>query len=275
VREDTNQENEVPYANVNGQRLYYEDTGGSGSVICFSHGLLLDRTMFAPQVTSFRDKYRCIVWDERGHGKTAMDALPSFSYYDSADDLAALLSFLNIDNAILVGVSQGAFLGMRCALLHPERVGALVSIAAQAGIDDSTTLAYYRTLLEPWVASGKLPEKTATTIEQILFGPDWPGAAAWTEKWRAMTAPNLLSAFDALARRDDISNKISSIDVPTLVIHGDADAAIPLAKAQAMKEAIPRAKLVVVRGGHSVSMTNPDPVNAALSDFFEQHDLAP
>ena len=115
----------------------------------------------------------------------------------------------------------------------------------------------------------------ATTIEQILFGPDWPGAAAWTEKWRAMTAPNLLSAFDALARRDDISNKISSIDVPTLVIHGDADAAIPLAKAQAMKEAIPRAKLVVVRGGHSVSMTNPDPVNAALSDFFEQHDLAP
>jgi pimeloyl-ACP methyl ester carboxylesterase len=265
----------VPYANVNGQRLHYEDTGGSGSAIVFSHGLLLDGTMFAPQVAAFQDRYRCIVWDERGHGKTATDALPSFSYYDSADDLAALLSFLDIDSAILVGVSQGAFLGMRCSLLYPERVRALVLIATQAGIDDSTTLEYYRTLFEPWIASGKLPEKTATTIEQILFGPGWLGAAAWMEKWRVMTAPNLLSAFDALASRDDIGGKISSIDVPTLVIHGDADAAIPLTRAQTVKEAIPRAELVVVGGGHSVSMTNPVPVNAALSDCFEQHQLVP
>ena len=265
----------MPYANVNGQRLYYEDTGGSGPVIVFSHGLLLDGTMFAPQVTAFRDRYRCIVWDERGHGKTATDALARFSYYDSAGDLAALLSFLDIDSAILVGVSQGAFLGMRCALLHPQRVRALVLIAAQTGIDDATTLAYYRSLLEPWVASNKLPEETAATIEQILFGPDWPGAAAWTEKWRAMTGPNLLSAFEALASRDDISDKISSIDVPTLIIHGDADAAIPLARAQAMNDAIPGAEMVVVAGGHSVSMISPAPVNAALSDFLERRDLAP
>jgi pimeloyl-ACP methyl ester carboxylesterase len=187
----------MPYANVNGQRLYYEDTGGSGSAIVFSNGLLLDRTMFAPQVAAFRDRYRCIVWDQRGHGKTATDVLPSFSYYDSANDLAALLSFLDIDSAIIVGMSQGAFLGMRCALLHPECVRALVLIATQAGVDDSTTFEYYRSLLEPWIASRKLPETTATTIEQILFGPDWPGAAGWKEKWSTMTAPNLLSAFEA------------------------------------------------------------------------------
>jgi pimeloyl-ACP methyl ester carboxylesterase len=101
----------------------------------------------------------------------------AFSYYDSANDLAALLSFLDIDSAIIVSMSQGGFLGMRCALLHPERVRALVLIATQAGVDDSTTLAYYHSLLEPWIANATLPEKTATTIEQILFGPDWPGAA--------------------------------------------------------------------------------------------------
>ena len=53
----------MPYANVNGQRLYYEDTGGTGPAIIFSHGLLLDGTMCAPQVAALRDKYRCIVWD--------------------------------------------------------------------------------------------------------------------------------------------------------------------------------------------------------------------
>jgi pimeloyl-ACP methyl ester carboxylesterase len=263
----------VPYANVNGQRLYYEDTGGSGPAIVFSHGLLLDGTTFSPQLTALRDRYRCIVWDERGHGKTATDTLTSFSYYDSANDLAALLSFLGIDSAILIGVSQGSFLGMRCALTHPGRVRALVLIATQAGIDDQKTLASYRALLDAWIA-GNLPEEIASTIEHILFGPNWPGASAWKERWRAMTAPNLMSAFDTLVRRDDISDKIASIRVPALVIHGDADAAIPLAKAQAMKEAIPNAELIVVPGGHSVNMTNPGPVNAAINNFLERHHLA-
>jgi hypothetical protein len=52
----------MPYANVNGERLFYEDTGGSGPTIVFSHGLLLDGTMFSPQLKAFRDRYRCIVW---------------------------------------------------------------------------------------------------------------------------------------------------------------------------------------------------------------------
>jgi hypothetical protein len=75
----TSRTDRMPYANVNGQRLYYEDTGGTGPAIIFSHGILLDGTMFAPQVAALRDKYRCIVWDERGHGKTAGETLRPFS----------------------------------------------------------------------------------------------------------------------------------------------------------------------------------------------------
>lgn len=263
----------MPYADVNGQRLYYEDTGGSGAVIVFSHGLLLDGTMFSPQLAALRDRYRCIVWDQRGHGRTATESLSSFSYYDSANDLAALLAHLDVGRAILVGMSQGGFLGLRFALTHPDRVRALGLIATQAGVDDAATVAGYRGLLDAWIA-GKLPDNVATTIEHILFGPDWPGAAAWKTKWRAITTPNLLAPFDALVGRDDISNRISSIRVPTLIIHGDADAAIPLTRAYAMNEAIPNAELVVVAGGHSVNMTNPDPVNQALNDFLERHHLA-
>ena len=58
----------MPYAHVNGQRLYYEDTGGDGPAIVFSHGLLMDGSMFAPQVQALRGAWRCITWDERGHG---------------------------------------------------------------------------------------------------------------------------------------------------------------------------------------------------------------
>jgi pimeloyl-ACP methyl ester carboxylesterase len=264
----------MPRARVNGQHLYYEDTGGPGPAIIFSHGIMLDGTMFAPQVAALRDRYRCIVWDERGHGKTAGETLAPFSYYDSANDLAALLAFLGVSSAILVGVSQGAFLGMRCALIHPKQVRALVLIAAQTGIDDPATLQGYDQMLDAWITN-KLPDEIAATFEHILFGAGWPGATAWRTKWRAMTEPNIRAGFDALARRDDIGDKVSTIHVPTLVIHGDADVPIPLSKAQAMQASIPNAELVVVEGGHSINMTNPAPVNEAIETFLTRHHLAP
>jgi pimeloyl-ACP methyl ester carboxylesterase len=264
----------MPHASVNGQRLHYEDTGGPGPAIIFSHGIMLDGTMFAPQVAALRDRYRCIVWDERGHGNTAGETLEPFSYYDSANDLAALLAFLGVSSAILVGVSQGAFLGMRCALTHPKQVRALVLIATQTGIDDPATLQGYEKMVDAWIAN-ELPDQIATTFEHILFGVDWPGAAAWKAKWRAMTAPNIRAGFDALTRRDDIGDKVSAIHVPTLVIHGDADNAIPLGKAQTLQASIPKAELVVVEGGHSISMTNPAPVNDAIETFLTRHRLVP
>src|SRR5882757_7563178 len=128
-----------------------------------------------------------------------------------------------------LGVSQGAFLGMRCALTHPEQVRALVLIATQTGIDDPATLQGYEKMLDAWIAN-KLPDQIAATFERILFGAGWPGAAPWKATWRAMIEPNIRAGFDALARRDDIGDKVSAIHVPTLIIHGDADNAIPLGK---------------------------------------------
>jgi len=88
-----------------------------------------------------------------------------------------------------------------------------------------------------------------------------------------MTEPNIRSCFYALARRDDIGDKVATIHVSTLVIHGDADNAVPLGKAQTMQASIPNAELVVVDGGHSINMTNPAPVNEAIETFLRRHRL--
>jgi pimeloyl-ACP methyl ester carboxylesterase len=260
----------MPYANVNGQRLYYEDTGGTGPVVAFSHGILFDTNMFNSQVATLRGKYRCITWDERGHGKTAGDTLERFSFYDSADDLNALLKFLGVRRAFLAGVSQGGFLGMRCALCHPDRVRGLILIASQTGTGDPVTPDEFKQMTDTWIAHN-LPDEVAAGLESLVFRPNWPGAGAWRQKWRAMTAPNIAGVFDTLISRDDIGAQVAAIRVPTLIIHGDADAAIPLAKAQAMQAAIRGAELVMVRDGdHSVNLTQPDPVNAAIQAFFEK-----
>src|SRR5690349_485309 len=132
----------MPYADVNGQRLHYQDSGGTGLPVVLAHGLLMDHEMFAPQVAALRDRYRVVTWDERGHGLT--ETTPDdFSYWDSADDLRGLLDALGIERAVVGGMSQGGFLSLRFALDHPERTIGLVLIDTQAGLEDEEKLPQY------------------------------------------------------------------------------------------------------------------------------------
>jgi pimeloyl-ACP methyl ester carboxylesterase len=256
------------FADLNGQRIYFEDTGGDKPVLAFSHGLLMDHSMFAPQIEIFRDQFRCIAWDERGHGKTGeVPQLAPFTYWDSARDLAALLAHLGIDRAVLVGMSQGGFLSLRCALLHPGLVRALVLIDTQAGPEDPTQMEANRVLGEFWLHNGP-NEALMDTAERILLGDNWPGATAWREKWWHFSPRNFLECLNTLGGREDLTPRLAEIHAPALVIHGDADAAIPVPKAKALAEGL-HADLVVVPGaGHAANLTHPDPVNAAMRAFL-------
>lgn len=258
----------MPYAKANGQNLYYEDTGGDGPALVFSHGLLMDHEMFAPQVAALRAAWRCIAWDERGHGRTAGDALEPFSYYDSADDLAALLQHLGIKSAVLAGMSQGGYLSLRCALRHPQSVRALILIDTQAQTEDAAKTEGYRQMLEAWAQHGLAP-RIADTVAQIILGPGWSGTPVWQDKWRAWQAHNLMGSFQTLISRDDISEQLSQIKVPALVVHGDSDAAISLDRARDMAARLPQAQLAIVPGaGHAANLTHPQPVNAAIKAFL-------
>jgi pimeloyl-ACP methyl ester carboxylesterase len=258
----------MPYAQVNGQKLFYEDSGGSGPALVFSHGLLMDQTMFDPQVAALRGRYRCIRWDERGHGRTAGDTLAPFSYYDSADDLAALLAHLGVEQAVLAGMSQGGFLSLRCALTHPKLVRALILIDTQAGLEDPAKMPGYQQMIEIWTTHG-LPDVIAQTIEDIILGKGWDGAATWKEKWRGWKPHNLMQCFHTLGERDDVTSKLGHIKVPALVVHGDLDMAIPLDRARLLAQGLPRAELAVIAGGgHAANLTHPDQVNPRIEKFL-------
>ena len=259
----------MPIASVNGQNIYFEDTGGRGPVLVFSHGLLMDHRMFAPQIEALQDRYRCISWDQRGHGQTASpDICLPFSYYDSADDLAALLEFLGVTHAVLVGMSQGGFLSLRCALIHPDVVRALVLIDTQAGLEDEEVSQQLGALFNAWIEHG-LSDDMATMAEHVVIGQGWPGAAAWRQDWRKITPHNLAHSVAALVQRDDISPRLSEIHVPTLVIHGFADIAVPTEKSRAMAEALPKAHWVgIANAGHASNLMQPAAVNTAIEEFL-------
>ncbi|MES1950199.1 alpha/beta fold family hydrolase [Salinisphaera sp. S4-8] len=263
----------MPFASINGQQIFYQDSGADAPAIVFSHGLLMDHEMFAHQVAAFQDRYRCIVWDERAHGQTASGQTPApFSYYDSADDLIGLLDHLGIEQAILAGMSQGGFLSLRCALTHPSRVRALILLDTQAGQENPDHLPGYKQMIDTWATHG-LPEEIADTIAGIILGADAKQTAHWQHKWRAWQSHNLLAAFHTLTSRDDITAKLGQIAQPALVVHGDADMAIPMERAQQLADNLADAELVVVPGGgHAANLTHPQPVNAAIEAFLQRID---
>src|SRR5207253_233174 len=103
---------------VNGQRLFFTDAGRGDDVIVFSHGFFMSHAMFDAQVAALSGRWRCIAWDERGHGQTATTPDP-FTFWDSANDLLGLLDHLAIDRAVIAGMSQGGYLSFRAALSAP------------------------------------------------------------------------------------------------------------------------------------------------------------
>jgi len=257
----------MPIAKVNGQSIYYEDTGGTGYPVIFSHGLLMDHAMFIAQIAVLHGRYRCITWDERGHGQTE-DATQPFSYYDSAADLAALLAHLGIKQAVLAGMSQGGYLSLRAALKYPHIVRALILIDTQAQPEDPAKLPGYLQMVEAWIQQG-LSDETATIIEHIILGDGYADAATWKAKWKQFRAPNLQQIFTTLGSRDDISNRLAEIAAPALVVHGAADAAIETARARDMADRLQHAELVLIPGaGHAANLTHAELVNPHIERFL-------
>lgn len=255
-------------AEINGTTIRYEDSGGDGPAILFSHGFLMNHTMFDEQVAELSESHRCIRWDERGFGDTT--APGPFDYWDSANDAIGVLDAAGVDKAVLVGMSQGGFLSLRAALAHPDRVAAVVLIDSCADLDDEATIEGYHGMLGAFTGDDdEVRMGTAQGVAGLILG-DEDLAAQWIPGWLAGDKDQLMLAGQALLSRDDISGRMGEIACPVLVIHGSDDQAITLDRAQAVADTVQDSRGVVVVNGaaHAPNMSHPAEVNAALTDFL-------
>jgi 3-oxoadipate enol-lactonase len=257
----------VPYAEVNGQRLRYEDTGGDGPPIIFSHGFLMDRQMFAPQAAALAPEFRVIAWDERGFGETEFDGKP-FTYWDSARDCLGLLDHLGIEQAVLGGMSQGGFLSLRAALLAPARVRALVLIDTQSGVENPEQLPAYRQMQETWLQVGPVPELAQAIADLIIGAPEV--TPIWIEKWQQLPRENMRESGNTLFDRDDITDRVAEIVCPVIVFHGTEDRSVEMELAEDLSERLPGCVgLVRVDGAaHASNLTHPEVVNGPMLEFL-------
>jgi pimeloyl-ACP methyl ester carboxylesterase len=251
----------------------YEDVG-SGPVVLFSHGTMLDRTMFAPQSQALSDSYRVIAYDSRA--RTDRWEGP-YSLDDLADDCVLLLDELGIEKCTLGGMSLGGYMAIEFALRYPERLTALMLIATMAEAYGPEAVAEYEREF------GKLAEMTVVSDDvarweaQIVFGPTtWEAKPSLPESWisRYMTlaGPAVYWETASWIRKEDRTARLSEIVVPALVIHGQDDFVLPIERAQRMATALPNACFVEVPGsGHTITLEQPECVNGALRQFLHRH----
>ncbi len=260
---------------VDGVELHYEERG-AGTPVLFSHGLLWTGGMFDAQVAALSSRYRCIAYDHRGQGRSTSSPSP-YDMERLTADAATLIEKLGIGPCHFVGLSMGGFVGMRLAARRPELLRTLTLIETAADAEPRWNVPKYRALTLVARALGFRP--VVAPVMRIMFGATFlrdPARAELRERMRnellALDETRVEAALEAVVRRDPLAPELGRIRTPTLVLHGDEDRAITLARAAAMARAIHGARMVVVpHAGHTSSVEAPDVIVRELMAFFEAH----
>jgi pimeloyl-ACP methyl ester carboxylesterase len=201
------------YADVNGLHMYYE-THGQGSPLVLLHGGLGSGEMFGPILSTFAENHTVILPDLQGHGRTA-DIERPLDIREMARDIIALIDQLGLDRPDVVGYSLGGGVAYQVAFQAPEKIGRLVS--ASAGIRRDAT--YPEILAQQGQVGAAAVEFMKETPMYELYQRVAP---------RPEDFPRLLDKIGAAMAVDfDFTEQVKALQVPTLVVAGDADLCPP------------------------------------------------
>lgn len=268
-------------------RLFFSDWGNPASPpVVFAHAWGLNGDMWNAQLPALLDAgFRCVTYDRRGHGRSDRPR-NGYSLDSIADDLADLLSYLDLSGALLVGHSIGAAEVVRYLSRHGSgrTAGAILSAPCAPimlrspsnpdGIDESVFQAG-RTAMCADI--GAFVEATSASDYFGSTREVSEGLADWTRRQVISTPlPVLLETQQAFSQAD-LRNELSELRLPVLIIHGSADRATPLElTGQRTAALVPASRLVVIDGaGHGVYASDAARYNAELITFAQSLSASP
>ena len=237
------------YAPVNDIKIWYA-AFGRGAPVILLHGGLANSNYWGKLIPALAQRYRVIVMDSRGHGRSSRDEKP-YGYDLMASDVVALLDYLKIDKAALIGWSDGAIIGLDIAMRHPERLSKLFAFAANSdpsAVKDvehdpvfSTFIARARTEYEKLSPT---PKEYDAFLKQIT--KMWESEPHWT-------------AAD-----------LAAIKVPTWIVDADHDEAIKRDNTLFMADNIPGSGLLIQpEVSHFSFLQDPQQFNADVLHFLK------
>jgi len=264
--------------------MYYEEHG-SGDPLLLIMGLATDSTGWLLQIPALSERYRTIVFDNRGVGRTSKPAGP-YTIAQMADDTAGLMDAIGLDSAHVLGISMGGMIAQELVLRHPERVRALVLACTYPEPDEAVRgnqTGLSERLGVKTDESGKPTIDVSSIDPMMLFQTLLP--LVFNPQFLATELPKLMQIFagalqygfsmEAIMAQVEASmahhttERLSAIRSPTLVITGDADRLIPPKSSDVLAAGIPNAKLVKMAGGsHAFNFETPDTFNREVLEFL-------
>jgi pimeloyl-ACP methyl ester carboxylesterase len=259
---------------TDGTRLFYKDWG-SGKPVLFVHSWAVNADMWDYQMIHLVDRgCRCIGYDRRGHGRSSQPG-NGYDFDTLADDLATVVEELDLTDLTLIGHSMGGGEIIRFLTRHGDKRVARVALLGPTlpffmktadnpnGIDKSvfeTARAAWRKDFHKWLDDNTAP----------FFVPETsPGMVKWLIGLIEQSSLKAMIDCNISTTETDFRPELPDIKVPTLILHGDKEASVPLPLSRETAALMPNCRLEVYEGApHGLFITHMDRVNADLAAFI-------
>jgi pimeloyl-ACP methyl ester carboxylesterase len=254
----------MPSLDRDGVAIHYE-VHGEGRPLLLTHGYSATSRMWDGQIAPFSERYKLILWDMRGHGRSDYPAdQGAYSEAATVADMAALLDVVGARKAIVGGLSLGGYMSLAFHLAHPERVEALLIIDTGPGYRKD----------EPREGWNQNALRTAERYETEGLGRLASGSVEMRTSSHRNAEGLARAARGMLTQRDArVINSLPDIAVPSLVVVGANDKPF-LTASDYMAAKIPGArKLVISDAGHASNIDQPEAFNAGVLGFLAQAGL--
>jgi aminoacrylate hydrolase len=275
---------QASYAHMNGEmngkernKIHYEIhglTSPDAPTIVFSSGLGGAAKFWQPQLADFAQDYRVITYDQRGTNKSVGDLPANYSISDMADELAALLKKLEVQQCHLVGHALGGLVGLELGLTRPNLLQSLVLVNAWSSPNPHTLRCFD---IRKALLAADRKDMYLQLQALLLYPPDWIAANAKhldDEEAHLLNhfpdVNNLLARIGALSAFD-VDGKLAGITTPTLALANKDDTLVPWQRSKILADAMPNAELSVMGyGGHASSITVPDAFNKLVLEYLQR-----
>ncbi len=236
-------------APVNDIQMYYE-THGDGPPLILLHGGLSNTGAWANQIPALARQYKVIAVDSRGQGRSTFSA-QQISYALMTSDVVALMDYLGLKKAHILGWSDGAIIGLNLAIKYPDRVNRLIAYGANYNPSGMRADAMENKKIKAYL------EKAAREYQALSPAPS---------QWEAFEK-NMGQMW--ASEPNFTAEQLRGINVPTLILDGDNDEAISTEHTKALAGLIPRAELIFIAGtGHFAPQEKPEEFNRIALEFL-------
>lgn len=258
---------------VGGLRIAFARAGQGPAVVLLGGFVGGAEGTWRHQIDALSGSRTVVAWDAPGSGDSA-DVPDSFRLADYADCLAEFVSTLGLESPVIVGLSFGGALALEFFRRHRSQVDGLFLAGAYAGWAGSLPPDIVRDRLRMSLEASRLPpSEFVSALLPSMFSADAPAdrVAAFAADVRSSFHP---SGFRAMARASaeaDLREVLPTVDVPTVILHGDQDVRAPRAVADALHAAIPNSRLAVLPGvGHASCVEAPEQFTAEVQALLDQ-----